>query len=55
MFIYNQSPSSVGKLPHECVIGVEVREVPNQQETWLKTYGTIDGAAELMHVSWPKM
>ena len=55
MLFTNQSSSSVGKLPHECVIGVEVREIPKQHDTWLKTYGTIDGAAELMHVSWPKL
>ena len=38
-----------------CVIGAEVREIPKQHDTWLKTYGTIDGAAELMHVSWQKL
>ena len=34
---------------------MEVRQIPKQLKTWLKTYGTLDGAGELMSEAWPSM
>jgi hypothetical protein len=37
------------------VVGIEVRTAPVTMESWVRSYGVIDGGFETMGAAWPKL